>query len=421
MSDAGILPALERIVGAPNVLSGEAVRPFATDVYRSLALPVAVVRPGSVDELAGVVRALADGGVQFGMRGGGASYTDAYLPRSEGQVLIDSGRLNRIVEINEAGGYVTVEAGVTWLALSDALAARGLRTPFRGPFSGIAATVGGSVSQNSISHGSGTYGISAESVLALDIVTARGEILRTGSAAVPGLAPFARHYGPDLTGLFTGDCGALGIKARITLPVLRKLPAHGAVSFAFADFDAMHEGLRRSAQERIEESHFALDAALSQGQIARQERAGASLSMALGIVRSSPSIAAGVKQVLRAGLLARREIAASAFMTHYIVEGFHQAEVNAKLLRLRELMNGIAREIGATVPAVVRAMPFAPLYNTLGPKGERWVPLHGIMAHAAVPAFHLALEAFYAARRAEMDRLGVWYGGMFATVGTSPA
>lgn len=423
MSEAALsesLPAiLSALVGADHVLAGEAARPFATDVYRSLAQPVAVVRPQTVEALQAVVAALAQHDAPFIVRGGGASYTDAYLPRAEGQVLIDMGGLNRIVAIDETGGTVTVEAGVTWLALSDALAKKGLRTPFRGPFSGIAATVGGSMSQNSISHGSGTYGISAESLISFDIVTASGELLRTGSAAAEGVTPFTRHFGPDLTGLFTGDCGALGIKARITLPVLRQLPAHGAVSFAFPDFDMTHEGMRRIAQERIEESHFALDVALSQGQIARQERAGAALSMALGIIRTSPSVLAGVKQVVRAGLFAKREIAAAAFMTHYIVEGFNQAEVNAKLHRLRELMADIAEEISPTVPAVVRAMPFAPLFNTLGPNGERWVPLHGILPHKAVPGFHCALEGFYAARKAEMERLGVWAGGMFATVGTS--
>ncbi len=423
MSDTAIHDELTMLLvshaGSANVLTGDAVLPFATDVYRTLHQPVAVVRPNSVEALQAVVKALAERNVAFGVRGGGASYTDGYLAATAGQVLIDLSQLDRIVEINATGGYVTVEAGVTWAALGEALAKQNLRTPFRGPFSGLHSTVGGAMSQNAISHGSGSYGISAESLLSLDIVTARGDLLRTGSAAATGVAPFARHFGPDLTGLFTGDSGALGIKARITLPVLRQLLAHGSVSFAFPDFVSAHEGMRRIAAERIEESHFALDAALSQGQIARQERAGASLAMALSIIRTSPSILSGLKQVARAGLLAKREIAASAFMTHYIVEGFNQADVNAKLHRLRELMVGLANEISPTVPAVVRAMPFAPFYNVLGPAGERWVPLHGILPHAAVPGFHAALEAFYAARKDEMTRLGIWAGGMFATVGTS--
>ncbi|MBB5687717.1 FAD-binding oxidoreductase [Sphingobium boeckii] len=410
---------LSALLGDDYLLRGaDDIQGYATDVYRRLALPFAVARPGSIEELQAVIKTAAETGTPFTIRGGGASYTDGYLSIDSGHLLIDLSRLDRIVTIDELNGFVTVEAGVTWAALSDALSARGFRTPFLGPFSGLVATVGGSVSQNSISHGSGAYGISAESVLAIDIITAQGDLLSTGSSAAGGL-PFARHFGPDLTGLFTGDGGAFGVKARITLPLIRLRPAHRPISFAFPDFASMHESMRRIAHERIEDSHFALDAALSQGQIARQDRAGASLTMAMSIIKSSPSLLAGVRQVIGAGLSARRQIQRAAFMTHYIVEGFDDAETKARLHRLRQLVRGLGREIVATVPAVVRGMPFAPLYNTLGPAGERWVPLHGIMPHSAAPAFHDALDAFYAERRADFERLGVWTGGMFSTVGSS--
>lgn len=414
----GVADGLVAIVGEAHCLSGEAVLPFATDVYRQLHLPLAVVRPGTVEELQAVVRHAGANGIALSVRGGGASYTDAYLPRDEGQILIDMARLDRIVAIQEEDGLVTVEAGISWAKLKAALDARGLRTPFWGPFSGIAATVGGSLSQHTISHGSATHGISAQSVQSLDIVLADGRLLRTGSAAA-GLMPFARFFGPDLTGLFTGDAGAFGIKARATFPLLRARPAHRSISFAFSDFDAIHEAMRRSGQERLEDTHFAIDAALSQGQIARQDRAGASLGMALAILRSAPSLPAGVRQLVQAGVSARRVLGRSAYMLHYIVEGVDDVEVRARLARIRAMLKDIGREIPATVPAVVRGMPFAPLYNTLGPNGERWVPLHGILPHLAARGFHRALEAFYAARAGEMARHGVWTGGMFGTVGSS--
>lgn len=413
-----IRAALSDIVGDANVLTGEQVRPYASDVYRALTPPVAVVRPGSVEELQAVVRATAQDGIPLAVRGGGTSYTDGYLPLGEGHVLLDLGGLDRIVTIEAEGGYVTVEAGVTWAALRDALAALDLRTPFWGPFSGLAATIGGSMSQNSTSHGSGTYGISADSALSFDIVTADGSLLSTGSAAA-GLAPFSRHFGPDLTGLFTGDCGALGIKVRITLPVIKRRAAHRPISFAFPDFAAMHEAMRRVAIERIEDSHFALNAALSRGQIARQDRAGASLAVALSILKTSPSLAAGVQQLVRTAISARRVIGAAAYMVHYIVEGFNDAEARTRLHRIRELVSDLGSEVPATVPAVVRGMPFAPLFNTLGPAGERWVPLHGILPHAAATRFHAALTDFYAVRAKQMQGLGIWTGGMFATMGSS--
>jgi len=413
-----LLGAMRGVVGDAHVLTDAAAAPLATDVYNLRYMPVAVVRPGTVEQLQAVVRGCAGAGCAMQVRGGGASYTDGYQSSDGDYVLVDVSRLDRIVEIDTHGGFVTVETGVTWAALSDALATKGFRTPFRGPFSGLVATIGGSMSQNSISHGSGLYGISAESALGFDIIGHNGEMLRTGAGAIGGPA-FVRHFGPDLTGLFTGDCGAFGIKARITLSILRQRPTHGVISFSFPDFAATHESMRRIALERIEDSHFALDAALSQGQIARQERAGATLSMALSILRTSPSLTSGVRQVLAAGLLARRQIRASAYMTHYIVEGLDKAEVNARLHRLRELVRGLGSEIAPTVASVVRGMPFAPLFNTLGPAGERWVPLHGILPHGKVPAFQAALEAFYAERAADMKRLGIWTGGMFSAVGSS--
>ncbi|MCC2976538.1 FAD-binding oxidoreductase [Sphingomonas sp. PL-96] len=414
---ASLASRLTEIVGQDNVHTGAAVEARATDVFRAGAMPVAVVRPGSVEALQRVVELAASEGVRFTVRGGGASYTDGYSARDAGQLLIDLGALDRILTINSVDGYVTVEAGVTWAALRDTLAAQDLRTPFWGPFSGLAATVGGSMSQNTISHGSAAYGISADSVLSFDVVTADGSILSTGPAAV-GAKPFMRHFGPDLTGLFTGDCGTLGIKARITLPVIARRPTHRPISFAFETFEAMHKSMRLIARERIEDTHFALDAALSQGQIARQERAGATLGMALSIVRSSPSLAAGVRQVAKAALTARRQIGAAKYMTHYIVEGFDDAEVKARLHRIRAINQGLGPEIAATVPAVVRGTPFAPLYNVLGPSGERWVPLHGNLPHSAVPAFHAAYMALLEARAADMKAHGVWCGGMYGAIGS---
>ncbi|WP_317928566.1 FAD-binding oxidoreductase [Halioxenophilus sp. WMMB6] len=413
-----LLVKVTEIVGGENCLTGSDGAYFYTDVYRSLEQPLAVVRPTSVEQLQQLAKLTADEGVALTVRGGGASYTDGYIPNQKGLLLIDLSGLDKIVEINEQDGYVTVEAGVTWATLKETLAQRGYRTPFWGPFSGLKATVGGSMSQNSISHGSGAYGISAQSALAMDVVLADGSLLQTGSAAA-GSTPFARHYGPDLTGLFTGDCGALAIKARITLALIRIRPSHRTISFAFPDFTSMHESMRRIAQERLEDTHFALDGALSQGQIARQENAGQIFKIAFSILANSPSLFDGFKQLIKSALSARKALSSSAYMTHYIVEGVHDAEAKSRLHRLRELNQDLGREIPATVPATVRGMPFAPFFNTLGPAGERWVPLHGILPHSKVNAFHDALTEFYKVRASDMERLGVWQGGMFGAVGSS--
>jgi FAD/FMN-containing dehydrogenase len=407
---------LATLAEAGGLITGTAAEPYYTDVFRALEIPLAVLRPASVDDLQNIVRVAANLGLAMFPRGGGASYTDGYLPTTPRSIVIDTSRLDRILEINETDATVTVEAGVTWAALKSALDPLGLRTPFFGPFSGLAATVGGSMSQHSVTHGSGTHGISAQSALSMDVVLASGEILRT-TAGEAGTAPFTRHYGPDLTGLFTGDCGALGIKARITLPLLRRKPEFEGISFAFADFAALAQAMRGLALERLDDEHFALDAALSQGQIARQDIR-SRLAAAASVLTTSRNPLTAIVQLAKMAMAGTSSLANSAYTLHIIVDGATRAEVSAKSSRLRHVINA-AQEIANTVPVLVRGMPFAPLINTLGPAGERWVPVHGILPHSRAAAFHAALQALNAGLAGEMTRLGVWTGTMFTTVGSS--
>jgi FAD/FMN-containing dehydrogenase len=418
--DTGLTPdedLLARLATHGDLLTGAAMAPLITDVYRQRETPLAVVRPASVAALQGLVREASAAGVAIVARGGGASYTDAYLPDRARAILIDTGALTAI-HIDTPNCLVTVEAGVTWAALREALAEQGLRTPFWGPFSGLHATVAGSVSQNSISHGSGAFGISAQSVLSVDVVLASGEMLSTGTAAY-GARPHLRWAGPDLTGLFCGDAGALGVKARITLPLLRAKADFQTASFAYASLEALHAGMRAAALEGLDDEHFALDAALSQGQIAKQESSGALFSMAAAVLRTAPSLPIGLAQLLKMATAGTKALANAAYACHFILEGATPIEAKAKLHRLRALMEPFGAEIPNSVPSVVRGMPFAPFYNVLGPKGERWVPLHGVLSHDQVGPFHAALQALYASRKAEMERHGVWTGAMFETVGSS--
>ena len=412
-STASLIDQLAEAVGAGGVrCDADHLALMSNDVYRGSSAPLAVVRPATAEALQAAVRICAAAGAAMVPRGGGASYTDGYLLAAGGHVLIDTGALDTI-EIDPFNATVTVGAGVTWAALREALAPHGLRTPFWGPFSGLVATIGGSVSQNALSHGSGAHGISAGSVLWMDVVLASGELMRTGPSSV------VRNYGPDLTGLFCGDCGALGIKAAIALPLVAIKQASADLSFAFADFAAFAEAGRLVQREGLDDEHFGLDEALSQGQIARQDGAGARLRMAADIMRAAPSKFAGLVQLGKMGLAGSKAAAADAFMWHFMVDGSDPVEAKARADRLRAVLRPFGREITNSVPSYVRAMPFAALFNILGPKGERWVPVHGVLAQNEVAAFHTALTALVARHQAEMDRLGVWLGTMFSPVGST--
>ena len=177
-----LVSRLEALLGREHVLTDSTECAFySTDIYHAGALPRAVVRPASTADVAQIVQLCSAAGVAVVPRGGGASYTDGYVPTEAGSVSIDTSRMNRIVEINERDMYVVVQVGVTWATLNEALAAKGLRTPFYGPFSGLAATVGGSLSQNSVTWGTGVFGVSGESTLGVEVVLGSGEIVRTGS------------------------------------------------------------------------------------------------------------------------------------------------------------------------------------------------------------------------------------------------
>lgn len=419
MESNDIIDRLRNALGTEYVLCDPADREFfAMDVYNFLELPLAVAQPGTVEELQEVARIASAAGVALVPRGGGASYTDAYLPATSNSLLIDTQRMNRVVEINEEDMYVTVEPGITWAEMTATLAEHGLRSAFWGPFSGLKATVGGSMSQNSVSLGSGNYGCSADTALSFDIVLASGELLSTGSKATDNASPFFRHYGPDMTGIFTGDAGAFGIKARITLRLV-PLPSHsGTASFGFENFDAMSAGMSAAARTGAVADDFGLDPKLQQGQLGSTSTTDA-VNAVWAVLKTSRNPIDGLIRVLKMAAAGKRFLTGYDYSAHYVVEGSSQAEIRAKLGQVRKAMAGHGTEIANTIPTVLRAMPFIPLYPILGPRGERWVPMHGILPFSKLRDFHRHVSQLYADNAERMVRHKVEKAAMFTSISTN--
>lgn len=414
-----IVQKLAAIVGDANLLTDRTEREFhSTDIYRAGCLPAVVVRPASAEETAAVVRSAVADGLAIVPRGGGASYTDGYTPAEEDSVLIDSSRLNRILEINERDMYVVVQAGVTWAELNEALKARGLRTPFYGPFSGLAATIGGSLSQGTVSWGTGQFGVSGENVLGVEVVLASGEILRTGSWGAAGGVPFFRSYGPDLTGLFMGDCGAFGVKTAASLRLMRRSEHVIGLSFGFKDFEGMAAGMEAAAKEGLANINFGLDPRLQQGQLGRATVA-AGLQAAGAVFRTSRNVYDGLSQVAKIGFAGRGFLKGAIFSAHWLAEGVDAAAARSNAARLREVLQPHGAEVANTVPTVAYAMPFMPLFNVRGPRGERWAPIHGILPFSQVLPFRRELQAYYAANAERMKRVSLDQGAMFMTLSTN--
>ena len=362
----GLALALADILGAEHVLADLDTRAhLSQDLFFIGAVAALAVRPGTREELARAVACVTDAGFAIVPRGGGLSYTGGYVPRSEASVLFDTRRLDRIIEINADDMYVTVEAGCTWAALYDALTPFRLRPPHFGPASGRISTIGGSLSQHSAFFGSGLHGTSADSTLSLEVVLANGEVLRTGSAAVDGMPPFLRTFGPDLTGLFLGDCGAFGVKAAATL---RLSPAPGAAafaSFAFTSFEDMIE---------------------AQTGIGRQELA----SECLGVGPYAPSGADPTGPTL-----------------HLVVEGRDGTDAEARLEVLRAIALSKGREADAALPRFIRADPFGFVDSVLDPEGRLQAWTHGAVPYSAAAATHGAVRDYLNSQANIMARHGI--------------
>jgi glycolate oxidase len=398
------LQQLGNIVGAENLLQDEENRTFySTDVYRQAdVLAIAVVRPGSVEELQAIVRHCASVDFPLVVRGGGASYTDGYLAVKENTVCIDTSRLNRIT-INAADMYVTAEAGVTWAELYEALKAKGLRTPFWGPFSGLAATVGGSMSSYAVNYGSGLYGMSAESLTSLDVVLASGEILSTGSASGLNNSPYFRFYGPDLTGMFVGDAGALGVKARISMRLMQRPTGFAACSFGFPDGESTLTAMVEIAKLGVVSQNFGLDPRQQKTALTRMASANP-LDAAKSVFMSARNPVDGLIQVARMGLAGRNFLKNANYSAHFSTEGLSNAEAKAKISEVRAIGRRYGAEVANTIPTYFNAEPFMELLPILGPNGERWKPTHGIIPFSKLHKHHADFEALLDEYR---DRMAV--------------
>lgn len=404
---------LRAIVGDGNLILDEAERAYVSQDYFAMAAPVAaVLAPTSIETLAKAVAWLTTLDIAIYPRGGGYSYTDAYLPTRHPGVTVDLRRMNRVIDINPTDMFVTAEAGCTWRALDDALEPHGLRTPFWGPLSGRYATLGGSLSQGSVSLGSGKHGPSADSVLGLRVIAADGTIVTTGSAAQAGHSGFFRHYGPDTTGLYCGDAGALGIKAAVTLR-LTKRPNHvEGLSFGFDDFPRLVEGMAAAARlgsvgESLGMARMALAKATTTGGVIDD------IKMGVAIARS-----AGIAAAARIAIAGRRFLNGAPQTAHFTVEAHSAAELAAMAANLRQALTPFGAEMVNTVPTAMRANPFAE-YDMVSFDGRRQLPMHAVLPFSRAPEFDRRLDVVLAAHAETMRALEVDVLRVYAGVGST--
>ncbi len=411
---------LHNLLGDDGFSDSEAdCRAMASDVFYATDKAVAVIAPQTVDALCVGVAAVTDAGFAVVPRGGGMSYTGGYTPHDTAAVIVDTAKLDAIVEINADDMYATVEAGCTWASLDEALERHGLRTPFWGPFSGRFATVGGGISQNSIFWGAGRYGSAADSVLGLDVVTADGSLLRTGSGGHTDRTPFFRHYGPDLTGLFTADTGALGIKARVTLRLIERPTEMGQLAFELAEPDKAVAAVSALARSGLAAEIYGFDPAMTSIRMRRRNITEDAAKL-MGVVKKSGSLVDGLKKGAKLALSGRPSSETDKYTLYVNCEENTAAGLKDVMARCTDIVISIGgTAVDAAVPVVVRANPFLQSGDTLGPEGQCWVPVHAILPHSAGPAALADLDSLLETYRERMDAAGVEHGTLLASISTN--
>jgi len=199
---------------------------YSSDASMVKGTPDYVVRPISTEEVSKLVALAADLGVAVTARGAGTGLAGGAVPL-RGGIVLDMSGMNRILEMDLANLQVIVEPGVIQARLNDGLKPHGFFFP-PDPGSSNFCTIGGLIANNGSGMRCVKYGTTRNYVLDLEVVLADGKVVRTGSRMLKSSA------GYDLTRLFIGSEGTLGI---ITKAGLRVVPLPKARRLVIASFD----------------------------------------------------------------------------------------------------------------------------------------------------------------------------------------
>lgn len=233
MSDGGsraMVEALKDLLGSDRVFTGgpEARAACADESDLGSVEPLGVVRPREAPEVAAIVRLALEHGVPLTARGAGTSLEGSSIP-SPGAVVVDFSAMDAVAELVPEEQRVTVGPGIVYERLNRLLKPHGLFFPPSPGGAAGAATVGGMVSTDASGIYALKYGGTRRWVLALDVVTGRGDSMRVGRA-VPKTSA-----GYDLKDLFVGAEGTLGLIMSVTLRLAPLPPEARKAGFLFDD------------------------------------------------------------------------------------------------------------------------------------------------------------------------------------------
>jgi glycolate oxidase len=226
---------------------------YASDSSEHEHRPEAAVWVTSATQVSEILKLANKASFPVVPRGAGTSLAGLTVP-VQGGVVLDMARMNKILEIDIEDRLVVVQPGVVYANLERALLPHGFFYP-PDPASGRVCTLGGNVATNAGGIKGAKYGTTKDYVLALEVVLPDGSIMRTGSRCMKSSS------GYDMTRLFVGSEGTLGVMTEITLKISPKPPLSSAATATFEDVEdagravseIMHSGILPSVLEMIDQ------------------------------------------------------------------------------------------------------------------------------------------------------------------------
>lgn len=259
---------LTAIVGEDYVIDDPAAMwVFAKDASPlPPSLPDVVVTPQNAEEVVDILVMANKNRIPVYPRSSGSNLWGGCIPR-RGGIALDLRRLNRILSIDEDAFSCTVQPAVTFAELNDVLAKhkQGYYN-LVSPEGATTSCIGGSFLAHGDGIGSALWGTQGDAVIGCKVVLPSGDIVVTGSAANPnaartagGSGQFFRYaYAHDLTGLFCGSEGTLGVVVEVTTRIERIPPRYGFAAFDFQSVEDACKALYLARQERIQANFAAL-------------------------------------------------------------------------------------------------------------------------------------------------------------------
>jgi glycolate oxidase len=211
-----LISRLRDLLGPMDVLSSRAdcaTYGYDASVFQGEEL-VAVALPESTAEVVQIVRLAREAKVPYLARGSGTGISGGAIP-TQGGLVIELAKMNRVLEIDLANERVVVEPGVLNQDLKALLAEQGYgHTYVPDPGSQVVSTLGGNVANNAGGMHCLKYGVTTNHIVGLEVVLPDGEVITVGGKALD-------QPGCDLTGLFVGSEGTLGIVTKIVVRIVR--------------------------------------------------------------------------------------------------------------------------------------------------------------------------------------------------------